>query len=106
MRKTEVRFRPQAEVDLLNLYRYIAAESGHVVAGGYIDRIEATCLALATFPERGLRRDDIRPGLRVLGFERRVSLVFQVKKTEVLIVRILYGGQELERILRDAGDQN
>ena len=100
MRKVKVAFRPQAEADLLNLYRYIATESGLEVAGGYIDRIEAACLSLATFPERGRRRDDIRRGLRILGFERRISLVFQVGKKEVVIVRILYGGQDLEGILR------
>lgn len=100
MRKVRVSFRPQAEADLLNLYRYIAAESGLEVAGGYIDRIETACLSLATFPERGRNRDDIRRGLRILGFERRISLIFQVKKAEVVIVRILYGGQNLERLLR------
>ena len=102
MRKAKVTFRPKAEADLLSLYRYIAAESGFEIAGGYIDRIEATCLSLASFPERGIRRDDIRPGLRILGFERRVSFIFQVRKSEVLIIRILYGGQDLERILRGA----
>ena len=100
MPKAKVSFRPQAETDLLNLYRYIEAESGSAVAGGYIDRIEIACLSLATFPQRGQRRDDIRPGLRILGFERRVSLIFEVRKTEIVIVRVLYGGQDLERILR------
>jgi toxin ParE1/3/4 len=95
-----VSFRPRAEADLLNLYRYVAAESGLQVAGSYIDRIETACLSLATFPERGQRRDDIRRGLRIVGFERRISLIFQVKKAEVVIVRILYGGRDLERIMR------
>jgi len=40
MKKFEVRFRPQALSDLFGLYRYIAAEAGHRIAGGYIDRIE------------------------------------------------------------------
>jgi toxin ParE1/3/4 len=101
MRKAKVTFRPQAEADLFDLYRYIAEESGFAVAGTYIDRIEKACLSLATFPERGRKRDDIRPGLRILGFERRASLVFLAKRTEVVIVRVLYGGQNLERILRD-----
>ncbi len=54
-------------------------------------------MALQDFPERGTRRDDIRPGLRILGFERRATIVFQVAKREVVIVRILYGGRNLER---------
>ena len=100
MKRFEISFRPLAEADLFGLYDYIAAESGHLIAGGYIERIEAACMALATFPERGRKRDDIRPGLRIVGFERRATVVFQVKKTEVVIVRIFYGGQDYERALR------
>ena len=100
MRKLRISFRPQAEADLFGLYEYIATHSGEQIAGAYIDRIEAACAALATFPQRGLKRDDIRPGLRLVGFERRATIVFQVRKTEVLIVRVLYGGQDYDRVLR------
>jgi len=88
-----------AEADLFALHRFIAEEAGLEVAGAYIDRIEAACLALADFPERGTRRDDIRRGLRTIGFERRATIAFQVKKAEVVIVRIFYGGQDYERQL-------
>jgi len=100
MRRFEVSFRPRAEADLFELYRHIAEEAGLEVAGAYIDRIEAACLALATFPERGTRRDNIRAGLRTIGFERRATIVFQVKRAEVVIVRIFHGGQDFERALR------
>lgn len=97
--KYKVSFRPQAEADLFGLYRYIAEEAGHRVAGAYVDRIEAACLSLETFPRRGRRRDDIRPGLRTMGFERRVTIVYQVSAAAVVIVRIFYGGQDYERAL-------
>jgi toxin ParE1/3/4 len=100
MRKFRVSFRPQAEADLFGLYRYIAEQAGHEIAAGYIDRIEAACLALETFPERGKRRDDIRPGVRIMGFERRVTILFRVAKAEVMILRALYGGQDYERFFR------
>jgi toxin ParE1/3/4 len=103
-RTFEVRFRPLAEADLHGLYRYIGEEAGPTVAGIYVDRIESACMALETFPERGTRRDDIRPGLRTMGFERRATIVFQVGTTTVEIVRVLYGGQDYERILRDRRD--
>jgi toxin ParE1/3/4 len=63
---------------LFALYRYIAEESGHVGAGNYIARIEKACMALATHPRRGTRRDDIALGLRTIGFERRVTIAFRV----------------------------
>lgn len=105
MKKFKAGFRPLAEADLFGLYRYIAEDAGHEVAGAYIDRIEAACMALETFPERGTRRDDIRPGLRTMGFERRATIVFQVKKAEVTIVRIFYGGQDYERALRNPAEE-
>ena len=100
MKKFELSFRPLAEADLFGLYSYIAEEAGNELARAYIDRIEAACMALATFPQRGTRHDDIRPGLRTMGFERRATIVFQVKKAEVVIVRIFYGRQDYERALR------
>ncbi len=100
MKRFRVSFRPRAGADLLGLYRHIAEEAGHPVAGAYIDRIEAACMTLATSPERGTRRDDIRSGLRTIGFERRATIVFQMKRSEVVIVRIFYGGQDYERTLR------
>ncbi len=100
MKKLRISFRPQAEADLLALYHYIAEEAGLDVAGAYIDRIETTCMALETFPKRGTSRDDIRSGLRTMGFERRATIVFQVMKTEVVIVRIFHGGRDYERALQ------
>src|SRR5206468_12471014 len=105
MKKFKVSFRPQAEADLFGLYGYIAEQAGNEIAGGYIDRIEAACMALEIFPERGTRRDDILPGLRTVGFERRATLVFRVTKVEVVILRVFYGGQDYERVLRHLADE-
>jgi toxin ParE1/3/4 len=92
----KVVFRPEAEADLIGLYEYIAARSGHRIAGGYIDRIEEACMSLATFPKRGKRRDDILPGLRTIGFERRVTIAFRVLRNQVEIVTIAYAGRNFE----------
>jgi toxin ParE1/3/4 len=96
----KVVFRPAAEAELFALYRYIAEESGAVRAGDYVSRIEAACMALATFPKRGTR-DDIAPGLRTIGFERRVTVAFRVLEGVVEIVTIAYAGRDFESELRD-----
>ncbi len=44
-------------------------------------------------------QDDPRPGLRVMGFERRVLIGFLVGTGSVAILRILYGGRGVERAL-------
>jgi toxin ParE1/3/4 len=89
-------FTPEAKNDLLDLYDYIADRSSPKRARGYIERIEKSCMSLQTLPERGTRRDDLRPGLRVMGFERRVLIAFRVNADSVAILRILYGGQSVE----------
>jgi toxin ParE1/3/4 len=48
-----------------------------------------------------MRRDDIRPGLRVVGFERRGAIAFQVDDRRVTIPRILYRGRDLAGALSD-----
>lgn len=83
-----------------DLYDYIASESGQEIAIQYIRRIRDACLSLADFPERGRRRDDIVRGLRVIGFERRVSIAFRVLKSRVEIVTIAYGGRDFESDLQ------
>jgi len=103
--KHKVSFRPQAEDDLFELYRYIATEAGLAVAGGYVERIEAACLGLEIFPHRGRSRDDIRPGLRILGFERRAVIVYRLLGSEVVIVRIFHGGRDFERALLAQADE-
>ena len=105
MKRYKVAFRPMAEADLLDLYDYIAGEAGTFVAGNYIDRIEAACLSLEAFPQRGRRRDDIKPGLRTVGFERRATIVFRILKSEVVIVRVFHGGRDYEHVLRLSPDE-
>jgi len=96
-------FSPEASEDLLGLYDYISARSGGVQALRYIERIERWCEGLRRFPERGVVRDDIRSGVRVMGFERRVTIAFRVLPDTVTILRILYSGRDLLKALRKAG---
>lgn len=100
MRRYKVEFLRPAEEDLLALYESIATEAGIAVAGSYVERIEAACLSLQTSPLRGASREDVLPGLRTIGFERRATIVFRVRGSRVSIVRILYGGRDFEHALR------
>ena len=67
---------------------------GQNAAWTYAGRVERACLGLAEFPARGAPRDDIRPGVRVLAFQRRVLIAYTVTGAEVRILRILYGGRQ------------
>jgi toxin ParE1/3/4 len=84
---------PEAEFDLVELYDWIADRASSEVALSYVGRIEAYISAFDLASERGLRRDDIRSGLRVIGFEQRVTIAFIVDETTVTILRVFYGGR-------------
>ncbi|MGP8185932.1 MAG: type II toxin-antitoxin system RelE/ParE family toxin [Terracidiphilus sp.] len=95
-------FTPEAREDLLELYNYIAEHGSPDRAMAYIERVEKACMSLRTIPERGTRREDLRPGLRVMGFERRAAIAFRVNSDSVAILRILYGGRSVDRAFRRA----
>ena len=97
-------FAPEALGDLRNLYDIIADASLPARALAYIEGLRQYCLGFADFPERGTRRDAIRPGLRTLGYRRRVTVAFHVTEREVVIDRLFYGGRDLEGLLQEEDD--
>lgn len=94
----QVRLTPDAENDLRHIHKHIADNGAPGVARAYVNRILGYVSGFDTFPKRGTMRDDLRPGLRVVGFERRVSIAFVVEPEEVVILRILYAGQQFEGV--------
>lgn len=102
--KFSVAFTPEAEEQLINLYRYIAAARSRDAAALYTDSIVTYCEELAEFPSRGRTRDDIRPGLRTIGFRRRVVIAYAVVGEAVFIVGVFYGGRNYEVALAEAAE--
>ena len=94
-------FTPLAERHIDSLHEYIATHASEERADGYVSRIVDFCNGLSTFPLRGTQRDDLLPGLRVTGFERRVTIAFVVTADAVLIEGIFYGGRDFEAEFRD-----
>lgn len=92
-------FTPEAEAQLIELYGYIAAEASAEIAARFTDGIVMYCESLRTFPVRGNRRDDIRPGLRVTSYRKRVAVAFHVDGDRVNIIGVFYGGQDYEAAL-------
>ena len=66
---------------------------------GYIERIEKYCRGFVDFPHRRISRDDLLPGLRVVGFERRISLAFHIESNRVTLDKILYGGRDVGTLI-------
>jgi toxin ParE1/3/4 len=99
-------FSEEAEADLSAIYRYVAERAGSDAAIRFVDQIESYCLGFASVPERGTRRDDLRPGLRTVGFRRRATILFEVNRRErrVVIHGVYYGGRSFERNVDEDDD--
>ena len=96
MKSRRVIFTPEARQDLFGIYEWIATKAGLQVAISYIGRLESYCLGFQDTSERGHRRDDVFLGLRIVGFEKRVTIAFNVDDNNVSILRLFYGGQNWE----------
>ena len=96
MKSRRVEFHEDATCDLHALYNWIATAADPTIAIRYLERLEEYCQGFDLASERGVLRDDIRQGLRVVGFERRVTIAFAVEDERVIILRLFYGGQNWE----------
>lgn len=101
MKQYAVVFTPEAEEQLAEMYRYIAAEASPDTAERYTTAIVDYCAELAQFPHRGMQRDDIRPGMRITNYKGSATIAFAVDDTttRVIIVGIFYRGRNYEAAL-------
>lgn len=93
-------FTPEAQDQLAALYRYIAIAASPEIAERYTSAIVTYCEGLNTFPNRGTRRDDVRPGLRITNYKKRTVIAFAVDTEVVSIIGVYYGGQDYETVLQ------
>ncbi len=101
----KVVFGPDAAKDLAEIADWITTEASATTARRYVDRIRRFCGRFDMFPERGTRRDDLAPGLRTIGFEKRVTVVFTVTRETVVILRLFYGGRDTDSLLLPPKDE-
>lgn len=90
-----VEFSPESNRDLEETYEFIALEASPAIAFLYTEAIRSFCLELSYSPHRGTERINLRRGIRVVGFRRRVAIHFRVSEENQLvsIARILYAGR-------------
>lgn len=94
-------FSPEAEAQLVALYRHIAAAASPAIARRFTNAITDYCEGFAAHSKRGTRRDDLRQGLRTVGFRRRVTIAFTVDDERVTVLGVFYGGQNFEVVVRE-----
>ena len=96
MKRRHVIYSPEAANDLERLYDYIVGSAGVARADAWLMRIESHCQSFDMAAERGTLRNDIRPGLRVSSFGRRMTLAFTVAPTQVIFLRLFDAGADWE----------
>lgn len=99
----EVIFDPAARQDLEAIFNYIESRAGADVAERFVSRLYERCMSLTHTAERGTRRDELRRGLRTMGYRRRATILFQVERSrkQVIILGVYYGGRDYESAFAD-----
>jgi plasmid stabilization system protein ParE len=92
-----VQFDPAAKQDFRDIRRLITSRDGPERALRVLRAIEAFCRSLGDFPHIGTRHDDQWPGLRTVSVPRlrRVTVVFVVRPSHVVVFRVGYLGRNV-----------
>ena len=97
-----VRYARLARQDLLDIWLWIANDSGVARADDIVARMEGRGAGLADFPEMGVARPDIAPDARSLVVERWL-LLYRLGSDGVQIMRVVDGARDLTKVWQGRG---
>ena len=92
---------PEAEADLMGIYGWIAERASPEVALRDLDRVEASLRGVGAASERGHLRSDVRPNLRILGYERRLTIALMVSDEAVTVLRVFRACRDWESVFAE-----
>ena len=92
------RLSANADRDLVRLYRESVMHFGEAHADVHLRRPEDMFRTIGQFPEASPERAELR-GARVRPFQAH-HILYRVKAGEVVILRVLYSRQDVERHLK------
>lgn len=93
MIRRSVVYSPAARNDLKAIYDQIVEAASNDVADGFLDRVLDYIDGFEIASERGSQRPDLRKNLRVIGFERTLTICFAAD-AEVRILRVFHAGRD------------
>ena len=94
------RIRPQARLDLLEIWHYIAARGGLDAADRMVERLNEAIVAVTGMPGIGHERADVRnPKYRFWAVNPYVIAYFYDAKT-LTVARVLHGARNFRRLLK------
>ncbi len=102
MRKCAVHILAEAEDDLFDIYRYIAASDSPTRAEYVLDQIEGLCAKLANLPRRG----HVLPELDRIGIVdfrevhfKPYRVIYQIISQDVYVHAVLDGRRNMQALL-------
>ncbi len=90
--------RPRTELDLLDIWDYIADDSLQQ-ADEFLDRLEGKLQTLARNPGSGRRREELLTGLRSFPLGNYL-VFFQEIENGIDVIPVLHGSRDIEDIFR------
>ncbi|WP_430424565.1 type II toxin-antitoxin system RelE/ParE family toxin [Phenylobacterium sp.] len=85
---------PEALDDLDAIDQWITNAASLTTATRYLGRVRDYLAGFDFASERGAKHDDLIPGLRTIGFERRLTIAFSVSELGVTILRVFRAGED------------
>ena len=88
--------RPRAELDLLDIWDYIADDSLDR-ADEFLDRVEGKLQTLARNPGLGRRREELLTGLHSFPIGNYVVFYLEIENS-IDVIRVLHGSRDIENV--------
>jgi len=92
--------RPLAELDLLDIWDYIADDSPDR-ADDFLDRIESKLMTLAQNSGLGRKRSELLPDLRSFSIGNYVAFYQQIEGG-IDVIRLLHGSRDIEEVFKQS----
>lgn len=90
----------RARVDLLDLWDYVARESGFPDrADSLVLRIRGVCQQIADFPGIGTRREELAPGMRSFPVPPFLILYRIPGDDSIEVLRVVHGARDLPHLM-------
>ncbi len=90
----QIRRRPQAQDDILEIWDYIA-EGSKIEADRWVDKLDKKFALWATQPMMGRARVELAPRVRSVAFGRYV-VFFEPLADGIDVIRVLHGSRDIE----------
>jgi toxin ParE1/3/4 len=97
MREFAVVFSPEALGDLESIRAHIAEAASPLIADNFLEGLIRCCEGLRHAPHRGTVRNEIKQGLRIIGWRRTITIAFAVDDAalRVDVAGLFYRGRDV-----------